>query len=104
MKYTFPFSVPLVLALLLGVTAAEAKTYKGYWDNNPQWSSTLDFLGEKRLTYCFQGQCHTTRYSGSSKGTVRFNWGAANFRFEWNGSGYTARRSGSGFSNTGFLK
>ncbi|MEQ8297447.1 MAG: hypothetical protein RIB55_13300 [Nitratireductor sp.] len=104
MKYMPLAFLTFVLTLCLGTTAAQAKTYKGYWDNNPQWSSTLDFLGEKRLTYCFQGQCHTTKYSGSNKGTVRFNWGAAKFRLEWNGSGYTATRSGTGFSNTGFLK
>lgn len=93
-----------VFMMLAQATDAEAKTYKGYWDGNPQWSSTLDFLGGKRLTYCFQGQCHTTTYSGSEQGTVRFNWGQARFTFTWNGSGYNVRRTGGGANNSGILR
>lgn len=91
-------------AMMLHVTVAEAKTWKGIWDNNRDWHSTLNFLGDKRLTYCFRGDCYTTVYTGSKTGTVRFNWGRANFQFKWNGSGYNGTRRAGGNTNRARLK
>jgi hypothetical protein len=104
MRAALAYTAALLLLTLMGITTAEAKTYKGIWDNNNQWSSTLDFLDGKRVTYCFQNQCHTTGYSGSEKGTVRFNWGAARFTLKWNGNAYEATRTGGGARNTAILR
>jgi len=104
MKIVTTCSLAAALSVLVGVSAAHAKTYKGLWNNNPQWSSTVDFLDGNRVTYCFQSDCYTTKYSGSEKGTVRFNWGQAKFTMKWNGNGYNMTRTVGGNSLTGTLK
>ncbi len=83
--------------------AAEAKSFTGNWDGNAEWFSTLVFLDNGKLLYCFRNECHTTTYHGAERGTVRFNWDDAYFTMKWQGDGYRATRKASGRWNSAFL-
>ncbi len=99
--------VVAALSLLFVASAggvAEAKTWKGIWDGNRKWSSTLVFLEGRQLIYCFQSECTKTGYRGDAKGTVRFNWGRAKFTFKWTGTGYRGARRAGNVRNTCLLK
>ena len=98
--------VALLAVMVAGCTTTETdenKTWRGYWDGNRQYRSTVVFLDENRLRYCFQSQCTTAGYVGDPKGTVRFNWGRAAFTFKWTGNGYQLTRRTDHTTNTGFL-
>lgn len=104
MRNTFAGIVICLVVLTFSVETAHSKTWKGIWDGQAAFTSTLDFLGGNRLTYCFQSQCHTAVYFGSEKGTVKFNWGTARFSFKWNGSGYDGVRRAGATTNRTKLK
>jgi hypothetical protein len=95
-------SASLGFGLSAGI--AEAKSYKGIWDGNSQWTTTLVISAGNKLKYCFKSECYSTIYSGTENTSIKFNWGTASFVFTWNGQGYNGTRKVGVTTNRAVLK
>lgn len=78
-------AVVTVLALA-GVSEAKSK-FSGKWGGVS--SSTLTFMDNNQVRYCFKAQCVVRRYFGSPDQSISFTWGSARLKFQRTKSGYS---------------
>ena len=82
---------------------ASAKTWRGNWERAEN-TSTLQFLDNKRVRYCFRNQCTVANYSGDPDRTIRFRWNNSRFKFKKTNDGYIGDYRNGSEKSTIFMK
>lgn len=82
------------VATLVLTSTAHAKTWSGKWGGVS--SSTLTFMGNNQVRYCFKSNCVVRRYLGNPEQSISFTWGSAQLRFTRTQSGYSGTHNSGG--------
>lgn len=76
----------IAVFLLVPSQFASAKVLKGKWSGKS--ATTLEFLDNNKVKYCYKTKCTTQTYTGDKDSKIKFNWGRSQFTFTKTVDGY----------------